>query len=139
MEPMTDQPRNDEPQDDPIRPPATDSGPTSDAGEVQELAEGGGGPATSGGPDGGDVAATIPHAGLKYFTMRTLLLLAVGGVLYLLGLRGLLLAVLAFLISGAISLFALSRSRIAAARNLDHSISRVSRRIEDRAAAEDIE
>jgi membrane protein implicated in regulation of membrane protease activity len=48
---------------------------------------------------------------LRYTLLRLLLLAVTGGVLYLVGLRDLWLLLAAFLISGAISLFALSRYR----------------------------
>jgi membrane protein implicated in regulation of membrane protease activity len=48
---------------------------------------------------------------LRYTLLRLLLLAVTGGVLYLVGLRDLWLLLAAFLVSGAISLFALSRYR----------------------------
>lgn len=134
MDPRPDGPSTEQ---TPVAPLGAPSAPTEQSAseDVAAAPESG----TDGRADHTEPPAPIPHAGLKYLGLRTLLLLGVGAVLYLLGLRGLLLAVLAFLISGAISLFALSRTRIAAAGNLDHRISKVNRRIEARAAAEDVD
>jgi hypothetical protein len=77
------------------------------------------------------------RAAFRYLTLRTLLLVAVGGVLYLLGLRGIWMVVAAFAISGVIALFALSRQRDDAAGGLESAITGVNRRFNRAAAAED--
>lgn len=74
---------------------------------------------------------------LRYFLLRTVLLLVVAALLYLLGLRGIWWVASAFLISGLISLFALSRQRDVAAGSLESAFSRLNRRINRAAAAED--
>ena len=63
-----------------------------------------------------------PHAGLRYSLYRFVVLLAVGAVLYLFGLRDWLLLLLAFAISGVVSYFVLMRTRDAAAANIEHTI-----------------
>jgi hypothetical protein len=63
----------------------------------------------------GGVAAAlpdpIPHAGPRYAVHRLLVLVAVGGALYVIGMRGWLLAFAAVLVSGIISLFLLRKQR----------------------------
>ncbi len=70
----------------------------------------------------------VPHAGARYSLLRLGVLLVVGLGLYAAGLRGLPLIVLAFLVSGLVSYFALMRQRDAAAAALE-------RRLRRRAAA----
>ena len=82
---------------------------------------------TAGTHDTADMAAepvppVVPHAGLRYSLHRLLLLLAVGVLLYAVGLRGWLLLLLAFLVSGVLSYFVLMRSRNEAAANLEHAV-----------------
>ncbi len=64
----------------------------------------------------------VPHAGARYTVLRLLMLLAVGGVLYVVGLRGWLLAFLAVLVSGVVSLFLFMKQRNDAAVNLEHAV-----------------
>lgn len=64
----------------------------------------------------------VPHAGARYALLRLLMLVAVGGILYAIGMRGWLLAFAAVLISGLVSLFLLMKQRNDAARNLERSL-----------------
>jgi hypothetical protein len=66
--------------------------------------------------------APVPHAGSRYALLRLLALVAVGGFLYLVGMRGWLLAFSAVLISGIISLFLFMKQRNDAALNLERSV-----------------
>jgi hypothetical protein len=77
------------------------------------------------------------HPTLVYTLSRVLLFLAVLGVLYLLGARDLVLLVLAFLISGAISLVLLSRQRDAMSSSVTGTFRRINERIEASSRAED--
>ena len=72
-----------------------------------------------------------------YTGLRLLLLLAVGGLLYLTGARGLLLLVLAFLVSGALSLVWLDRPRASMSQGFGRVVGKVNDRIDAAAAAED--
>jgi hypothetical protein len=72
-----------------------------------------------------------------YTGLRLLLLLAVGGLLYLTGARGLLLLVLAFLVSGALSLVWLDRPRSSMSQGFGRVVGKVNDRIDAAAAAED--
>lgn len=80
------------------------------------------------------VPPAVPHAGLRYTGLRVALFAAVGSALYLVGVRGLPLLVLAVLLSGLVSLFALNRQRDAAAANIERGMAR--RRARQRAADE---
>lgn len=64
----------------------------------------------------------VPHAGARYAVLRLSLLVTVGGVLYLLGVRGWVLLFVAVLASGLLSFFLFVRQREAAARNLEASL-----------------
>ena len=64
----------------------------------------------------------IPHAGARYSALRLLMLVAVGAVLHIVGLRGWLLAIAAILISGLVSLFLLMKQRNDAAVNLERTV-----------------
>ncbi len=64
----------------------------------------------------------VPHAGGRYAALRLLTLLVVGGLLYVIGLRGWLLAFAAVLFSGIVSLFLLMKQRNDAAANLERSL-----------------
>lgn len=72
-----------------------------------------------------------------YTGLRILLLLAVGGLLYLTGARGFLLIVLAFLLSGALSLVWLNRPREQMSAGFGRVIGRVNAKIDEAAAKED--
>lgn len=72
-----------------------------------------------------------------YTGLRIVLLLAVGGLLYLTGARGFLLILLAFLVSGALSLVWLDRPRGQMSAGFGRVIGKVNDRIDAAAAAED--
>lgn len=72
-----------------------------------------------------------------YTGLRILLLLAVGGLLYMTGARGLLLLVLAFLVSGALSLVWLDRPRGQMGAGLGRVMGRMNDKIDAAAARED--
>lgn len=63
-----------------------------------------------------------PHAGLRYAVLRLAMLVTVGGLLYLVGLRGWALLFLAVLVSAILSFFVFLRQREAAARTLEASV-----------------
>jgi hypothetical protein len=66
----------------------------------------------------------VPHAGLRYAVLRVAMLVTVGGVLALVGMRGWLLLLTAVLVSAVLSFFVFARQREAAARNLEASLAR---------------
>jgi hypothetical protein len=66
--------------------------------------------------------AVVPHAGLRYGVLRIAMLVTVGGLLYLVGMRGWLLLFTAVLVSAVLSFFVFMRQREAAARNLEAAI-----------------
>ncbi len=70
----------------------------------------------------GPLPDRVPHAGVRYALLRVSMLVSVGVILYAAGLRGLLLVVLAFLVSGLVSYFVLMRQRDAAAANLERQV-----------------
>lgn len=76
---------------------------------------------------------------IRYSTLRLAFLLAVGLVAYLLGLRGLLLAVVAFLVSGVLSFVLLDRQRDALGESVGSVFSRINARIEANTRSEDDE
>ena len=83
----------------------------------------------TGGPDADGPAPAqaalpdpIPHAGIRYALLRLLMLVAVGGILYVIGMRGWLLAFAAVLVSGIVSLFMFMKQRNDAAVNLEHTV-----------------
>ena len=67
----------------------------------------------------GSALQPIPGAGVRYAVLRLLLLVTVGGLLALLGMRGWALLFVAVLVSGILSFFIFVRQREAAARNLE--------------------
>jgi len=81
---------------------------------------------TTGSPAAPDSAPAlpepIPHAGARYAALRLLMLATVGGILYLVGMRGWLLAFAAVLVSGIVSLFLFIKQRNDAAVNLERSL-----------------
>jgi hypothetical protein len=77
------------------------------------------------------------RAFVVYTGLRIILLLAVGGLLYLTGARGLLLILLSFLVSGALSLVWLDRPRSQMSAGVGKAIGRVNERIDAAAASED--
>lgn len=64
----------------------------------------------------------IPHAGARYALLRLLMLAAVGGILYVIGMRGWALAFAAVLVSGIVSLFLFMKQRNDAAVNIEHTV-----------------
>ena len=70
----------------------------------------------------------IPHAGPRYAVLRLVVLVAVGGVLYVIGIRGWDLAFVAVLVSGIISLFLFRKQRNDVAVNLERTVSARRRR-----------
>ncbi|MCX6460313.1 MAG: DUF4229 domain-containing protein [Actinobacteria bacterium] len=78
---------------------------------------------------------------LRYTAIRLVLFIAVTAVLWLVGIRANLFFLLALglVISGFISLFALNRTRDDASASVSGAFSRINRRIEQSATAEDIE
>ncbi len=72
-----------------------------------------------------------------YTGLRILLLLGVGALLYATGARGFLLLVLAFLVSGALSLVWLDRPRAKMSQGFGNAVNRVNDKIDAAAAAED--
>jgi TctA family transporter len=88
-------------------------------------------------PDPAPASFTRQHPTLMYTVSRVLLFLAVFGVLYLVGARDLVLLVLAFFLSGAISLVLLSRQRDAMSSAVTGTFSRMNERIEASKRVED--
>jgi hypothetical protein len=72
-----------------------------------------------------------------YTGLRVLLLLGVGGLLYLTGARGFLLILLAFLVSGALSLVWLDRPRGQMSAGFGRVMGRMNAKIDEAAAKED--
>jgi hypothetical protein len=77
------------------------------------------------------------HPVVIYTLKRFLLLVLVGGVLYLVGVRGVWLILFAFLVSGAIAMVALRGSREGAAYGITHAVRKVNDRIDESTRAED--
>lgn len=76
---------------------------------------------------------------VRYSLMRLVLLLGVGFIGYLLGLRELYLLLIAFLVSGVLSLFLLDRQRDVLGQKVGGIFTRINRRIEESARAEDLD
>ena len=76
---------------------------------------------------------------IRYSLMRLLLLLGVGAIGYLLGLRGVYQLLIAFLISGVLSLFLLDRQRDLLGQKVGGVFSSINRRIDASARAEDLD
>lgn len=74
---------------------------------------------------------------LFYTLLRILMLVSVGGLAYALGMRGILLLIVAFLGSGIISYFVLDRIRNNAGRQLGGFFHRINDRIDTATRAED--
>jgi hypothetical protein len=79
------------------------------------------------------------HPIVLYTIKRLLLLVVVGGVLYLLHVRGVWLILFAFLVSGFIAMVALRDSREGASYVITHAVARVNERIDASARAEDVD
>ncbi len=88
-------------------------------------------------PSPQSVAPRTPYAILLYTLARIGLLFLVGFVLYLLGMRSILLIVVAFLISGLLSFFLLDRLRDAVSARFADRLARSKQASAARAAAED--
>jgi hypothetical protein len=113
--------------------------PGDDATPVQHSSTESSSPEPDADPDaqGAATPTPLPHAGLRYAVLRVAMLVTVGGVLALVGMRGWLLLFTAVLVSAVLSFFVFARQREAAARNLEASLAR--RQAQDakwRAAAE---
>jgi hypothetical protein len=78
--------------------------------------------ATPESPGGTALPEPVPHAGARYALLRLLMLVAVGGILYVVGMRGWLLAFAAVLVSGIVSLFLFMKQRNDAAVNLERAV-----------------
>ena len=76
---------------------------------------------------------------LRYTVFRAMLLMAAGGVFYLLGLRDLVLLMAAFITSGAVSLFLLNRQRSNMSVGVSSVFSRMNKKIETSKSAEDFD
>lgn len=88
-------------------------------------------------PEVGAGALARQHPVVVYTLLRVGMLVAVGAVLYLLGLRGVWLLLFAFLVSGLVSAFALSRPREGAALGITRAVKGVNARLDASARAED--
>jgi hypothetical protein len=77
---------------------------------------------TNGTPD------VMPGAGVRYAVLRLLMLVTVGGILYIIGMRGWALLFAAVLLSAIASWFVFMRQREAAARNLEAKLAERSAR-----------
>jgi hypothetical protein len=71
---------------------------------------------------GAPAPEVTPGAGLRYAVLRLLMLITVGGVLYLVGMRGWALLFAAVIVSAIASYFVFMRQREAAARNLEAKV-----------------
>lgn len=76
---------------------------------------------------------------LRYSTLRFVVLLVVGAACYLAGLRGLPLLLVAFIGSGALSLFVLNRQRDALGESVGGLLGHINARIDASARAEDVD
>ena len=94
-------------------------------------------PTVEGGPTESGSSPRGAHPVLVYTLQRFALLVVVGALLYLVGVRDVWLILFAFLISGVISAFVLSRSREGASYGITTAISRINARIDESARAED--
>lgn len=77
------------------------------------------------------------HPIVLYTIKRFLLLVVVGAVLYLVGIRGVWLILFSFLVSGFIAMIALRGSREGAAYGITHAVKKVNDRIDESSRAED--
>ena len=76
---------------------------------------------------------------IRYTTLRFAILIGVGVVCYLLGLRELPLLIIAFVVSGALSLFVLDRQRDALGASVGGLFAHINRRIEANSRSEDFD
>jgi len=79
------------------------------------------------------------RSALVYTFLRILLLVAVAGLLYATGLRGPLLLLAAFLLSGAVSLVVLRGPRSEFGDSVSGFFGRINARIDEATSAEDVE
>lgn len=76
---------------------------------------------------------------IRYTTLRLAMLILVGGIAYLVGLRGLPLAVVAFLGSGVVSFIVLDRQRDALGQSVGGWFQRMNARIDADTRKEDLD
>lgn len=76
---------------------------------------------------------------LRYTTLRLAMLIAVGGVCYLFGLRSIVLLIVAFLGSGILSFVVLNRQREAMGESIGGVLSRINARIDANSRSEDFD
>lgn len=76
---------------------------------------------------------------IRYSTLRLALLIAVGAVLYLLGLHGVWLLAVALVLSGVLSLFVLDRQRDDLGRSVGNVFTRINERIDANTRSEDFD
>ncbi len=76
---------------------------------------------------------------LRYTALRALILVGTAGLLFVAGLRSWLLLLVAVLLSGFISIFALRRQRDEASSALSNRLTRINQRLDEHASAEDAE
>lgn len=112
-----------------------DAAPDAVDGSASE--ETGPGAASVGDATAPAAAPAGPHPVLVYTLLRAGVLVAVGAVLYLVGLRGAWLLLFAFLVSGVVSAFVLSRPREGAALGITRAVRGINERIDASARAED--
>ncbi len=74
---------------------------------------------------------------IRYSTLRLAILLAVGFVAYLFGLRTVMLAAVSFIVSGVLSLVLLNRQRDALGQSVGGLFSRINARIDENSRKED--
>ena len=74
---------------------------------------------------------------IRYTTLRFGLLLAVGAIMYVVGMRGVTLLVVALLASGILSFFVLDRQRDALGASVGGWMSRINARIDANTRSED--
>jgi hypothetical protein len=137
--PTPQDPRTDEPDQSSTDPAGPATSPVDDTDAQPDTAE-------SHDPDSAAVAgvpddAAIPsaHPVLVYSVLRLAVLAVVGGILWLVGLRGIYLILLAFLVSGVISAVALSRRREGAAYGITRAVRSANARIDASSRAEDVD
>ncbi len=76
---------------------------------------------------------------IRYSTLRLAVLLVVGAVCYLVGLRGFMLLLVALIVSGVLSLFVLDRQREALGESVGGVLSRINARIDANTRSEDVD
>jgi hypothetical protein len=135
QDPRTDEP--DQPSTDPAGPastsPVSDTEAHADPDESHEPESA----AVTGVPD--DAAIPSAHPVLVYTVLRIAVLAVVGGLLWLVGVRGIYLILFAFLVSGVISAVALSRRREGAAYGITRAVRSANARIDASSRAEDVD